>query len=192
MVIKRPCKAHSARTGLPCKHPAMHGGVVCLTHGGRAPQVKRKAAQRIADMLADAIDPDRVLRETGRLAYSDIRELFDADGKLIDNPKDWPDNIARAVASIEQEHVTGNVDKGDGRRDQLIRTKVRLWDKTGRLQDLMKHHGQLTERLEVHLTWNLVERLHAGRKRASAGLSDTTGGSDAPLALPTRTQGSGK
>jgi phage terminase small subunit len=114
--------------------------VVCRFHGGAAPQVKRAAAQRVADMLADAIDPNRVLREAGRLAYSDIRELFDADGNFLPI-KQWPDDIARAVSSVEV--VKKNVTTGDGKVDDVL--KVRLWDKPGKLQDLMKHHGQLKE-----------------------------------------------
>jgi len=46
-------------------------------HGGKAPQVKRKAEERLADL----IDPGRVLREAARLAYSDVRELFDEHGR---------------------------------------------------------------------------------------------------------------
>jgi hypothetical protein len=112
-------------------------------HGGGTPKVKAAAAQRVKDMLEDAIDPDRVLREAGRLAYSDIRQLFDGDGNFLPISK-WPDDIARAVSSVEV--VKKNVAAGDGKVDDVL--KVRLWDKTGRIQDLMKHHGQLTERLE--------------------------------------------
>jgi len=129
-------------------------------HGGSAPQVRKAAAQRVADMLADAIDPDRVLREAGRLAYSDIRELYDAAGKLLPI-KQWPDDIARCVKSVES--VRGNVDKGDGQFDEVL--KVQLWDKAGKLQDLMKHHGQLSDTLNVNLTVNIGERLRAARKR---------------------------
>ena len=170
MTKGRPCRAHSARTKLPCKAHAMNGAAVCGTHGGRAPQVKRKAAERIADMLADAIDPDRVLREAGRLAYSDIRQLYDEQGELLPIQQ-WPDDIARCVKSIES--IRGNVDKGDGKFDEVV--KVQLWDKTGRLQDLMKHHGQLTERLE--LGGALVVRWK-GEERA---LDTATGGSQALL-----------
>ena len=38
------CVAHTSRTGLPCKRHAIRGGTVCPSHGGRAPQVARKAA----------------------------------------------------------------------------------------------------------------------------------------------------
>ena len=94
-------------------------------------------------MLADAIDPNRVLREAGRLAYSDIRQLFDDQGNFLPINQ-WPDDIARAVSSVEV--VKKNVAAGDGKVDDVL--KVRLWDKVGKLTNLMKHHGQLTEKVE--------------------------------------------
>ncbi len=157
-----PCRAHSSRTGKPCKRPAILGGTVCQTHGGRAPQVKAKAAERVRDLLADAIDPNRVLREAARLAYSDIRELFDDAGNLLPIKK-WPDDIAKAVASIE--FVKKNVTAGDGKVDDVI--KLRLWDKPRKLENLMKHHGQLTEKVEVSGELDIVDRLMAGRKRVA-------------------------
>jgi phage terminase small subunit len=141
----------------------MTGGFVCAMHGGRAPQVRAKAAQRVADMLADAIDPNRVLREAGRLAYSDIRKLYDEQGRLLPI-RQWPDDIAAAVASIET--ARGNVDKGDGQFDQV--TRIRLWDKPSKLANLMKHHGQLADKLEVSVTGTIEARLVHGRKRLAA------------------------
>lgn len=157
------CKAKSARGTRPCKKHAIVGGTVCDRHGGRAPQVRRKARQRIADMLAEAIDPNRVLREAGRLAYSDIRQLFDASGNFLPI-NEWPDDIARAVSSVEV--VKKNVTTGDGKVDDVL--KVRLWDKTSKLTNLMKHHGQLTEKVELSGSVNIVDRLVAGRKRVAA------------------------
>lgn len=121
--------------------------------------MKAKAAQRVADMLADAIDPDRVLREAGRLAYSDIRELFDENGNFLPIKK-WPDDVARAVASVEV--VKKNVTTGDGKVDDVL--KVRLWDKPGKLQNLMTHHGQLTQKHEVVVT-GLEERIKKAQER---------------------------
>ncbi len=40
------CKAKSSRTGKRCRRPAIKGGEVCPSHGGRAPQVQRAAALR--------------------------------------------------------------------------------------------------------------------------------------------------
>jgi hypothetical protein len=70
---------------------------VCRNHGGAAPQVKRKASQRLADL----IDPDRALREAARLAYSDVRELVDPDTGRLRPMKDWSEHVAAAVSSIE-------------------------------------------------------------------------------------------
>ena len=154
------CRGKSSRTGLPCKRRAILGGAVCPTHGGSAPQVKAAAAQRVRDMLAEAIDPNRVLREKGRLAYSDIRELFDDAGNVLPIKK-WPEDAARAVASVEV--VTKNLTTGDGKVDEVI--KLKLWDKLGALTNLMKHHGQLTEKLDITIG-NRADRILAARKRA--------------------------
>lgn len=154
----RRCTAKS-RTG-PCKRYAILGGTVCATHGGRAPQVKAAAAQRLRDMLAEAIDPDRALREAGRIAFSDIRDLFDDSGNF--RPiKQWPDDVARAVASVEV--VKKNVTTGDGKVDDVL--KVRLWDKVAKLTNLMKHHGQLKEQVELSGSVDVVQRLVEARKR---------------------------
>lgn len=132
----------------PCKRWAIAGGTVCPSHGGRAPQVKAKAAERLADL----IDPHRALREAARLAYSDIRELFDAQGNMLP-VKQWPDHLAAAIASVEV--VKKNLTTGDNKIDDVI--KVRVWDKPKNLEMLFKHLGLLAEKLEhtggIEIRW---------------------------------------
>lgn len=144
----RTCTAKSSQSGLRCRRAPILGGTVCASHGGLAPQVKRKAAERLADL----IDPDRALRECARLAYSDIRELLGADGQLLP-AKDWPDHIAAAVASVEV--LKRNLEAGDGIQEDVV--KVRLWDKPKNLEMLFKHLGLLVERLEhrgkIEIAW---------------------------------------
>lgn len=135
----RQCRATVRSTGQRCKKAAILGGSVCATHGGSTRHVKRKAAERLADL----IDPDRALREAAKLAYSDVRDLFDAEGNL--KPiRDWPDHLAGAVASVEI--VKKNLAAGDGQTDTVH--KLKLWDKPKNLEMLFKHLGLLVERLE--------------------------------------------
>lgn len=49
------CKAHSSRTGEPCKKYAIVGGAVCNTHGGSSPHVKEAAKKRLAALVDDAL-----------------------------------------------------------------------------------------------------------------------------------------
>lgn len=157
MSEKRRCKAKSSRTGLPCKGTPIRGGFVCPTHGGRAPQVKRKAAQRVADMLADAIDPDRALREAGALAYSDITELYDDEGRPKPM-KEWPEWARRSVSSVET--LKRNTIAGDGVQEEVL--KIRLWDKPKNLEMLFKHMGLLKETLEHTGKLTLIHELDDG------------------------------
>ncbi len=46
------CAGHRSGDGQPCGVRPITGGTVCQTHGGRAPQVKRAAAERVAALTA--------------------------------------------------------------------------------------------------------------------------------------------
>ena len=102
--------------------------------------MKRKAAERLADL----IDPDRALREAARLAYSDVRQLFDQQGQLLPVHK-WPDGLAAAIGGIEV--IKRNVDSADGKTDDVI--KVKVWDKGKALEMLFKHMNLFKEQIEL-------------------------------------------
>lgn len=158
------CRATAKGSGLRCKRRPIPGGMVCKKHGGGAPQVQAKANERLRDMLADAIDPDCSLREAARIAYSDIRQLFDENGRLLPINK-WPDDIARAVAGVEV--VKRNVYSDDGQVDDVI--KLKLWDKPRKLENLMKHNGLLVEKVDHTVTLDVSERLMEARRRLNGG-----------------------
>ena len=152
----RRCTANSSRSGNRCKKAAILGGTVCRTHGGSAPQVKRKAAERLQDL----IDPDRALREAAKLAYSNIQDLLDEDGNV--RPiKEWPRELAAAVSSIDM--TKKNLTAGDGKQEDVIR--IRLWDKPSNLTLLFKHLNLLTERLHLSADKEILDRLMSARQR---------------------------
>lgn len=62
-VAKQQCSAKSKSTGERCLRPVVPGATICRHHGGNAPQVKRKARERLEKLvdpsiqfLADLID----------------------------------------------------------------------------------------------------------------------------------------
>ena len=156
---KHRCTARAKRTGKRCASFAIHGGTVCAKHGGSAPQVKRKAAERLADL----IDPDRALREAAALAYSNLQDLLDDQGQLLP-AKDWPRWAAAAVSSLEV--TKRNLVVGDGEQEDVV--KIRLWDKTRNLENLLKHLGLLRDQLHLTVAGEVEQRLEAGRQRAAA------------------------
>ncbi len=52
--VTRQCKATN-RAGQRCGKSAMVGGTTCRAHGGAAPQVRRKAALRLLELVDPAI-----------------------------------------------------------------------------------------------------------------------------------------
>src|SRR5262252_9487789 len=74
------CKGHSSRTGLPCNNRPIHGSTVCSSHGGSAPQVKKAAAERIAEMVDPALAALRRLvdeADSDSVRLSAVKEILD-------------------------------------------------------------------------------------------------------------------
>lgn len=53
--VTRRCHARSKATGKECGREAVPGATVCRYHGGAAPQVQRKAALRLLELVDPAI-----------------------------------------------------------------------------------------------------------------------------------------
>lgn len=86
------CTAHTKSNGTRCKQPSIAGGHVCRYHGGSAPQVKNKAAQR----LAAIVDPC-----VAKLA------------KFVNSKQQMTPLMLRAIADV--------LDRNNLRGDNLIR-----------------------------------------------------------------------
>lgn len=71
----RRCTAHNAKTGAPCKNPAVTGAVVCFQHGAKAPQVRQKARQRIAEAKAMETASERYLKQADTMPDNPLEAL---------------------------------------------------------------------------------------------------------------------
>lgn len=148
MKPERQCQAKSSRSGRRCQKAAIQGGTVCRTHGGAAPQVRRKGS----------IPSER---------YAKPRALLKRAG---DFRRAWQSPASTGVASACRggDRVRRSRKKdlaaGDGQTDTIC--KIRLWDKPKNIELLFKHLGLLVDR--VHVTGELEtvsSRLIAARKR---------------------------
>jgi phage terminase small subunit len=84
------------------------------------------------------VHTERVLTELARVGLSDIRSLYDEDGRLK-HPKDWDPETAAAVAGVEvTEEFEG---KGEDKKHVGTTKKVRVFDKVRALESLGKHLG---------------------------------------------------
>lgn len=87
----RRCTATAKATGERCKRAAIDGGKVCSKHGGKAPQVKAKAAERL-----QRAQLDRTARKLGMPA--DI----DAETGLLDMIREAAGNVAFYRALVQE------------------------------------------------------------------------------------------
>lgn len=125
----------------------------------RKPEIARRLAVRKAEQLAAAdLTATRVLEELRRVAFVDLRGLFDADGNLKP-PALWTAEQGAAMASFEI--IKKNAEAGDGEIDTVH--KVRMLPKLHALELLSKHFKLLVERIEVDNVDELVKRLQSAR-----------------------------
>jgi hypothetical protein len=71
------CRAKAKSTGQRCRRFAIHGGFVCIKHGGSAPQVRRAADRRYQAFLVE--------QGLARQAPRDISALLTGLGKVARN-----------------------------------------------------------------------------------------------------------
>lgn len=113
------------------------------------------------------ISAERILQELARLAFVDIRNLFDADGGL--KPvAELDEDTARAIAGIDHEKLFEHFGKGQAKHVGTT-AKIKLADKTRALQLLGQYQKLFAERIEVTGDEKLIAALAAGRKRLSNG-----------------------
>jgi len=112
-------------------------------------------------LLSNGAQMDNVImRQLKQVATSDIRDLFNDQGLLI-NLKDLPAEIAACIQSVE---VTEEFEGSGKDKMQIGWThKIKFWDKLKALELLGRHRGLLIEKVKVEGTIT-IEDLILGRK----------------------------
>lgn len=107
-------------------------GSQLLAHANVSKVVAREQANFLS---AASVTTERTLLELARIAYHDIRALYDDEGQL--KPvTDLTADIAAAIAGVEQEDIFGSQ---DGKKVQTGRVrKVRMANKNQALEMLAK------------------------------------------------------
>jgi phage terminase small subunit len=126
------------------------------------------------------ITAERVMTELGRIAFSDIRHLYDEEGNL--KPvHELSDDAAASITAIDVEVIT----RGRGEdAEPVVVKKIRRADKMGALGILAKHFKIIGDEGDgiSALASSLADRLKLARRR------DTSQAEDAveiqPAALP--------
>ena len=135
-IVDWNASAAARRAGYAEKAAAQQGYLLL-----RKPQIKAEIEVRWRGMINSAeVRGADVLRELNRLGHSDVRRLFDDNGRLL-APKDMPADVSATISSIEVSHRKGD----DGKTEEI--TKVRFWDKKGALELIGKHLQIFDERV---------------------------------------------
>lgn len=95
--------------------------------------------------LADAADLSlaRLTQELKAIALMDPRKLYDDEGAVL-APKDWPDDVAAAVAGIDVTEIT---EQREGKRVRVGQTrKLNLWNKLDAIEKALKLLNAYPER----------------------------------------------
>lgn len=124
-----------------------------------AAQAKRSARTEVTQA--------RVVQELGLIAFSDMRGLFDAQGKLLEMHT-LPEPVARAIASVEV--TRERVQRGEDVTTTEWTSKFKNWDKVKALDLLGRHLGMWNDRgldgaepiaLRIELTHRRAPASHA-------------------------------
>ena len=114
------CTATASSTGERCKNPAIPGGNVCNVHGGEAPQVKRKASERLNEMARRVLEESEPHLFDLIESYSDA-ETLDEKAAVLREIRQWTtsilDRAPNAPNKTEDRNVDGDVTLSDATID---------------------------------------------------------------------------
>jgi hypothetical protein len=132
----------------------------------------RLAELRAAQQQRVENNADDIIRELKRMGYSDLRGLLDDNGAVLP-PKQWPDDLARAVASIkvreefeDREAFCEMCSKKMHRVLVGYIKDIRFWPKDKALHLLGLNKKLFTEKVEHDVTEDLAAVIAESRARA--------------------------
>lgn len=118
----------------------------------RKVKVQEYIAQRIKEREhRTEITQDRVLKELARIAFFDIRKLYNSDGTLK-RPDELDDDAAAVLSGIDIVEMAGGMKiggDGDVSHVPMFTKKAKVFDKNGALTLAMRHLGMLVDKSEV-------------------------------------------
>ena len=114
----------------------------------RKPKILERIQARREELRKSLeITPERVLREEARLAFVDVGDLFDDQGRLLD-VSEVPEDARRAIAGIEITERMIPMGK-DIEPEKEIKYKYKMADKGRALERVSKHLGLYIEKKEI-------------------------------------------
>lgn len=84
------------------------------------------------------VSKEKIATELAKIGFSDIRQLFSDENRLLDI-KDIPDDIAASLSSSEVDELWGATE--EGKSIIGLTKKVKLWDKLKALAQLTDLYG---------------------------------------------------
>ncbi|GAA2875663.1 hypothetical protein GCM10010517_36610 [Streptosporangium fragile] len=123
----RRCSSKRSRDGQPCEAFAMNGSTVCHAHGGRSPQAKRRAAERLAEQRARKIMSN--YNPGGEPVTNPVTELLKVAGEI----RSFKDFLAGRVAEMRAEEWRRANENGAEQLRAELTLYERAMDRTARV-----------------------------------------------------------
>lgn len=145
------------------------GAAVSATRMLKNPKIAARIEELESKTLKSLdITAERVMLEMARVAFSDVRKLFDENGKM--RPlHELDDDTAAAISAIEVESRPETQGKGKGKKTIVVGvTKARLWDKSANLRMLAQRFkliGSDADEALTNLAVSFADRVAEARQR---------------------------
>lgn len=147
------------RAGYSAK-TAHSSGPRLLEHAGVMQEIAKLSGQHLKKLDLSA---EKTLQAIARIAYGDIRGMFNEDGSLK-LPKDWDDETAAAVAGMDVVTVSAGKDSAGNYMVERV-AKIKRSDQLRALDMLARHHSLYNDTLEVNVTEDLAVRMRRAKGR---------------------------